>query len=531
MEVLEFYMNPVCSGRVGRQGGGPIKGTDELNLSKLAAICEEKFGEWGYMRAIIKRFRTVLWQAAVMRVLRRAALEADERERDKRLAEGQQGWAAIGPLRPSTADAVGTPASLVKRYVGMTDEDRRRTAFANNRPGVRDAYENDPNPLVVKITKSRHHTSTDHLLEYCVAICPIQLVVITRSGIKGIRPEPANATAILSVDDDLDDLRDGPPKASKGPKKPIPLPDSNMSLWLPASILRHVHPGLVEEFEAAEAAKDRKATKKGKGKEKATAHGYGSDAGVPSSPPKPPPKQKRQPKAKYAQDADVVPPTGQLVPMTAPILDPWFTADYQLAGPSGSSSVATLSAYFLYSQNPDNPSFLVDAVDDAPSEDDDVPVDDGPRDRFDDMFDQIMGFSKKAPRPRKAATSSGRCKRPISAVDGDGAIGTRQERTAKRTKAANTSGARSEPAPVHPSRSCKASTKITSGLIDLDSDDNDDPPFRSQFTASSRTPPTSPPPMRNRQVTTSRKRHFQVPSSPHSGRDFLADAEMIIDLT
>ena len=39
------------------------------------------------------------------------------------------------------------------------------------------------------------------------------------------------------------------------------------------------------------------------------------------------------------------------------------------------------------------------------SDDDDIPADDAPRDRFDILFDQIMGISGKSSRPQKSARS------------------------------------------------------------------------------------------------------------------------------
>lgn len=110
-----------------------MRDNGELNLAHAAAFCEEKFGEWGYRTAIIKRFRSLMWEAAMMRVLRRAALEADEKERTKRLEHGESS-VIKGSLTPSPAEAVGTPACLVKKYLAMTDVDRRRAALALNPP-------------------------------------------------------------------------------------------------------------------------------------------------------------------------------------------------------------------------------------------------------------------------------------------------------------------------------------------------------------------------------------------------------------
>ncbi|KAG1812625.1 uncharacterized protein BJ212DRAFT_460532 [Suillus subaureus] len=129
MQILENYIGPVCSARVGSMGGGKMRDNGELNLARAAAFCEEKFGEWGYPTAIIKRFRSLMWEAAIMRVLRRAALEADKKERTKRLEHGESS-VIKGPPTPSPAEAVGTPAYLVNKYLPTTDVNRRRAAFS-----------------------------------------------------------------------------------------------------------------------------------------------------------------------------------------------------------------------------------------------------------------------------------------------------------------------------------------------------------------------------------------------------------------
>ena len=87
LKLLDNYANPVTSARAGRKGGGSMRDNGELNLARIAGLCEAKF-EWGHQTAIIKRFRDLLWEAAVFRVLRRAALEADEKEKTRRIQSG-----------------------------------------------------------------------------------------------------------------------------------------------------------------------------------------------------------------------------------------------------------------------------------------------------------------------------------------------------------------------------------------------------------------------------------------------------------
>ncbi|KAH7888362.1 hypothetical protein F5I97DRAFT_1965320 [Phlebopus sp. FC_14] len=131
VKLLENYADPLCSARIGRQGGEPMRDTSELDLARAAAFCEEHFVEGGHKSAIVKRFRDLMWEAATMRVLRRAALEMDEKEKVKRL-DGGQDCAIKCLLIHQPTYAVGTPISLVKKYLNMTTLDRRREGFLNH---------------------------------------------------------------------------------------------------------------------------------------------------------------------------------------------------------------------------------------------------------------------------------------------------------------------------------------------------------------------------------------------------------------
>ncbi|OCH90241.1 PIN domain-like protein, partial [Obba rivulosa] len=237
-QVLENYANPMCSARVGRQGGGALRDSGNPHLSKIAGFCENHFDEWGYKSVIIKRFRDLMWEAAIMTILRRAALDADEKEKNKRLSAGGADLSVRGPLRPSRVDEIGTPAVLVKKILDASEIDRYAAAFVRREPRNSPATGSDARPLMQRIAGARQHVSTDGLLEYRVEIDPAQLVDLASAGIKGKHPEPPTS------------------QSSRGnSKKAAPDPHSVLRLWIPASIMRQVHPGLVEDFEAAEAAK------------------------------------------------------------------------------------------------------------------------------------------------------------------------------------------------------------------------------------------------------------------------------------
>ncbi|KII92167.1 hypothetical protein PLICRDRAFT_172297 [Plicaturopsis crispa FD-325 SS-3] len=357
--LLTNYASPVCSAR----GGGPMRGTGEMHLARIAAFAEEKF-EWGHARALVHCFRTLVWGPAVMRVLRRAALEADDRERDRRIAAGILDAAIRGPLTPSNAEAVGTPAGLVKKFLDMSDVERRRATFANHGSQPSAAAAPDPNPLILRIVGTRQHVSTDRVLEYRVEVSPIQLVAMAKAGIKGTRVDPGTTKEL---------------------KTPPPEPNSPMLMWIPVSMMRQVHPRLVEEYEFGAGAKKQKASR-GKGKAKATSGDEESASGMESSPVRAPPKpRKRAANAASSSSASAGP--SRAIP------------DGALAGPSRAQPSA--SGFLFTFPNPDDPSML------AMSDNEDAPTQERGG-RIDVLYNEIMGatgLSQQSQRPQRPAAS------------------------------------------------------------------------------------------------------------------------------
>jgi hypothetical protein len=272
LEVMECYVNPVCSARFGGQGGGPLRDTGEMNIAKIAEFCEAHFGEWGYESAIVKRFRTLIWPGAVMRVLRRAALEADEREKTRRIEEGQTDLIIRGAHRPAPKDGVGLLPAFVETHLNNSSWDRRAAAFANQSDRVEALNPHAANPLLAKIVGTRSHVSTDRLLEYRVEVAPAQLVALARSGLKGTHAEPSSISAADAFDEDYDgDIPQSSQRTlAKTPKKLPPAPDSLFRMWLPASMLQQAHPALVHAYEVTEAGK-KAGKRKTAGKAKAKA--------------------------------------------------------------------------------------------------------------------------------------------------------------------------------------------------------------------------------------------------------------------
>jgi Holliday junction resolvase YEN1 len=225
IDILMSYANPVTSETEGKTHR--IKATWErpLDLGRIANICELYF-EWGVRDVIIKRFRTVIWPAAVPRFLREAVLEKDAQKADRPPLPAETHLSQNEP--PSSSPATSTAASLSHLRI-------------RGPPICQD--------LVVKIHSTRNHDSTDGLLEYRLEVSPQRLVALASAGIKDIRPP---LIGDISSSDDTNE-------SDKHQKKPPPDPSSNLRVWVSACIVRAAMPSLIDSFE--EKTK-RKATKK-----------------------------------------------------------------------------------------------------------------------------------------------------------------------------------------------------------------------------------------------------------------------------
>lgn len=226
IDILMSYANPVTSeteGKVHR-----IKATWErpLDLGRIAHICELYF-EWGVRHVVIKRFRTVIWPAAVFRFLRESVLEKDLKDAEQPFSPATTHLSQTEP--PSSSPATSTAASLSHLRIDGSSTCR---------------------DLITRIHSTRNHDSTDGLLEYRLEVSPERLVTLASAGIKDIRPP---LIADMSSSGDTTDERD------KRAKKPPPDPSSSFRVWIAACIVRAAMPSLVDSFE--ENAK-RKAAKK-----------------------------------------------------------------------------------------------------------------------------------------------------------------------------------------------------------------------------------------------------------------------------
>ncbi|KAL5523813.1 hypothetical protein ACEPAG_7986 [Sanghuangporus baumii] len=286
LELLDKYVRP-------ERNEGGIQGVwknRELNLPQLAAFCEEYF-EWGTRTQIIKRFRSLLWDASVIRLLRKAALEQDKKEVDRQYPPGTPYERIRHCQRPELCDAVGTSMSLVSRYLKhnttiRSDIDRRISAAFTNKGPVHSSFareSDDPRSFIIKIHGERRHVSTDRSLEYRIEVDPEVLVQLANSGIKGTRPEQGQSTT--SDNDAVDDRTtegsedEGTATRKREPKEPLN-PLRTLRMWCPAPMILRVNPGLIEEYDRVQEEKKQKVMRKASGsRETASTRGRGQGKG------------------------------------------------------------------------------------------------------------------------------------------------------------------------------------------------------------------------------------------------------------
>ncbi|KAG2356911.1 hypothetical protein BDR07DRAFT_1421973 [Suillus spraguei] len=255
VDILLSYTNPITSETEGKPTQD-ITWEQEPDIGKIAALCELYF-EWGVKDVIIKRFRTVLWPSAVQRILRRGAMEKDEKKR-KGLQMSPKKSKTTGKLAP------GTPSKMIAKYFSSmklqspTKDNGKEQEYSDTES------EAEEDRLIVKIHSSRRHASTDGILEYRLEIAPAQLVQLAGGGVQGIRPPIEVDAAFDDTDgDDEDEDEDGGKQKSKSKgKKPPPDPESHLRVWMPACMVQIVEPELVEAFEDIQRRKLEKKAKR-----------------------------------------------------------------------------------------------------------------------------------------------------------------------------------------------------------------------------------------------------------------------------
>ena len=260
IDILMSYTKPVTSETEGKTHKIKANWERPLDIGRIAHICELYF-EWGVRHTIIKRFRTVIWPAAVFRFLRESVLEQDPQKAGRTPLPATAHMPQHEP--PSSSPATSTAASLSYLHIGGS-------------PICQD--------LILKIHSTRNHDSTDGLLEYRLEVSPKRLVALASAGIKDIRP-PLIA--------DISSSDGATTESDERVKKTPPDPSSNLRVWIPAPIVGIAMPALVDSFE--ESTK-RKATKKTTHKKPSRPKVVGS--GTPPTPDDGEEPQKQEPRPK-----------------------------------------------------------------------------------------------------------------------------------------------------------------------------------------------------------------------------------------
>ncbi|GJJ07649.1 hypothetical protein Clacol_001853 [Clathrus columnatus] len=232
LDILRYYTHPVTS----ESEHNTPRGLDSLwkkraDVAKIARVCELYF-EWGVEAKIIKRFRSFLWPGVVLRTLLYTALDNGKEDH----------------LRATQEERIlETPSKALARHL--------------NRVGLNSNF--DVNQTIATIHSERAHKSTDSLLEYRLEINPKEFVSRARSGIQGTRVETRDSAAADSFDEEESDGEGGSggKKGASGTD-----PDSTLRVWMPAAMVAHVCPTLVDNFVIAKAAKGKR--KKGTTKAK-----------------------------------------------------------------------------------------------------------------------------------------------------------------------------------------------------------------------------------------------------------------------
>jgi len=290
LKVLHAYVQPVTTESEALSAGlsppvPQIQWRHEHSLATLARFCEEKF-EWGTIQIIPKRFRSLLWHGSVIRILRRAMLDLDRGEgaswkhvRSTEKPSTKDSNASAIPRTPTKngkntreagcGTAIGTPSRMITKYFAdITLYSPAKHRDASGDQDVASADTDEEHPLISNISASTTaHPQTDFLLEYRIELDPYQLVLLTQSGIEGVREEPADVSDAHSEDEEVN----GPRNQKRKPKEVDAF--SSHRIWVPACMLQPVEKELVDVYEAKQEAKQAKKTRKAPPKGKRTATG------------------------------------------------------------------------------------------------------------------------------------------------------------------------------------------------------------------------------------------------------------------
>ncbi|CAE6506169.1 unnamed protein product [Rhizoctonia solani] len=240
--------------------------TGELALGALGRICEQYF-EWGVREIIQHRFRTVLWPAVVLRVLRRSIMEQERTHGPPRSRDTTPRPST--PTRDTSKRIVpGTPRRLVNRFFGGdsdSESDRELpTALVKSRGGDAtprakrrisvEGEELDTYQLLQAVRGERQHVSTDELPEFRVEVSPEHLARLAVRQLLGTRDPALLAGTLFDLEAATgkevdDDQEEGDDEEVPARRMKIVDPSTPIRVWVPAELLRMVHPDLVRTWE------------------------------------------------------------------------------------------------------------------------------------------------------------------------------------------------------------------------------------------------------------------------------------------
>ncbi|QRV85302.1 XPG i-region domain-containing protein [Ceratobasidium sp. AG-Ba] len=245
--------------------------TGELALGALGRICEQYF-EWGVREIIQNRFRTLLWPAVVLRVLRRAIMEQE------RIREAESRAVTPRPLTPTRKSAEpivpGTPRRLVnKHFGGGADSDSESDSNAESgyvrskRQGgdttpkaarriiSMEGNQVDTRQLLQAVKGEREHVTTDGLRELRVEVAPKHLARLAVRELLGTRDPALLAGTMFDMegtpkgDGDEDDDNDNGDEESIPRRLKMVDPAAPVRVWVPAELVEMVHPELIRAWE------------------------------------------------------------------------------------------------------------------------------------------------------------------------------------------------------------------------------------------------------------------------------------------
>ncbi|KZV78250.1 PIN domain-like protein [Exidia glandulosa HHB12029] len=223
-EIVRAYTHPEVSNSAGNFDLSLWR--QDPDVGELARLCEQYFS-WGYKKAILKRFRTIIWPGATVRMLRHSALWNDE------LRAAEQSISFVSTLTP-------VQSSPLRRI--------------------------NVNQLLESLSKERTHASTDGLREFRAALAEDQVRLLEQlvtAKILGTRPEPEGNP--YAADNEQDPSEQSSRERTKAGVA------TRLRMWIPAALLEHSVPEVMRTFQGSTSNRARAPRATAKGRKSAAA--------------------------------------------------------------------------------------------------------------------------------------------------------------------------------------------------------------------------------------------------------------------